>query len=550
MLTTLHIQNYAIIEELSVHFTAGLNVITGETGAGKSILMGALNLILGQRADSTVLQNREKKCMVEGHFQIEKTAIINEFFENNDLDFEDELVIRREILSNGKSRSFINDTPVNLSQVKELGIQLADLHQQFDTLEINSENFQREIIDALAENNKDLLLLKKEFNTYSTIKKDLGRFRDQQMNEKKELEYHQFLTTELEEAAWKENELEQIEAELKLSTNAESIKQQLTLVYEALDQSEEPIVQRIKSLYHKLAAFEHYHEGIKSISERLLSTSIELQDIADELDRVGLEIDFDPERNHTLNERLSVGYKLMKKHGVQSTQELLEIFDGLQKKLLQFADLTSTIEALEKQEKSVYQVCLKIAQTISSKRKAVVDSFVQDVNALLVRVGMPNARLKVEIVPSELTSVGIDKVHFLFDANNHNVFEHVGKVASGGELSRLMLSIKSLAAKKVSLPTLIFDEIDTGISGEAAKQVGGIMKELSGHHQLLTITHQPQIAAKATTHFFVYKETIHQKIATGIKVLASEDRVMAIASMLSGEKPTKSAIENAREMIG
>ena len=550
MLTKLHIQNYAIIDDLQISFVNGLNIITGETGAGKSILMGALNLILGQRADSSVLKQQEKKCVVEGWFVLPKGEAVNEFFLANDLDREDEVLIRREIGSNGKSRSFINDTPVNLSQLKALAALLVDLHQQFDTMELSSENFQRDVLDALAGNAALMQQLKEQFEKFSKTKKELEALQLQQSNANKELDYNRFLFDELETLSLKEDELEQLDAELKLLSNAENIKQQLNAVYVELKDSDTPIIQQLRSLQHKMKSLQEYHADIETLSQRLQSATLEIQDVADELERIDDSVQFDPERIEIINERISLGYKLLKKHNVTSTADLLSIQDDLQQKLDAVLNISSSIEKLEGDVKTMQDACLKIAGEISAKRSAQINSFASKVNKLLLQVGMPNAQLKVQLQPAPLTVNGTDEIDFLFDANKSNRFEPVSKVASGGELSRLMLSIKSLVARKLELPTLIFDEIDTGISGEAAKQVGIIMKDLSEAHQLIAITHQPQIAARATAHFFVFKDIKADKIVTSVRRLDNDERITTIAKMLSGEKPTAAALENAREMVG
>jgi DNA repair protein RecN (Recombination protein N) len=549
MLSKLLIHNYAIIEELEIKFSSGFNIITGETGAGKSILMGALNLILGQRADSSVLMDAQKKCIIEGRFEFNNTDTLSTFFQEQELDLDEEIIIRREIASNGKSRSFINDTPVNLSVVKQLGMFLVDLHQQFDTLDISSENFQREVLDALADNSSNLKKLKLQFDLLSNVRKELAQLKHQQESANKELDYNQFLFDELEELQLKENELEGLDQELKVLNNAEHIKQQLEMLYSSLNGSEQPIVQQLKSLLHKLKSLESFHSNIEEISKRLNSTTIELEDIADELSRMENSVKYDPEKIVVINERISSGYKLMKKHGANSTSDLIVVKNQLQIKLEGYTNISSSIERLEKEQEKLYIECLNSAKQISKKRVAQVDGFVSKVNQLLNQVGMPNARIKVRMDIVDLNSSGIDAIDFLFDANKSNKFESIGKVASGGELSRLMLSIKSLVAQKLALPTLIFDEIDTGISGEAAKQVGIIMKDLSSSIQLISITHQPQIAAKANHHYYVYKETKSNKIATKVSVLSKEERVIAVAKMLGGENPSAAAIENAKEMI-
>lgn len=550
MIAQLHIQNYAIIDDIRIDFTKGMNIITGETGAGKSILMGALNLILGERADSSVLHDSAKKCIVEGFFQIDSNEKLIKFFDAEEIDFETEIIIRREIASNGKSRSFINDTPVNLSVVKELGIYLVDLHQQFDTLEINTASFQKDVMDAFAENFTNLEHLQIQFKEYSTVKKELEELKYQQEKANKELDYHQFLFDELSELSLREHELELLEAELKLLSQAENIKQQLTGIVYELKEADRPIVPRIKSLFQQLKSIESYHHPIEQLSQRLQSVSVELKDIADELEQIENKIQMDPQRMMLINDRLSAGYKLLKKHNVSSTGQLLEIQFELEKKIDKYNNLFTSIESIEIREKQLYENCINIATIISEKRKSVVRDFENEVNQLLNKVGMPAAQIKVTISTASLRVDGIDDVIFLFDANKSNKYEPLSKVASGGELSRLMLSIKSLVAKKIAMPTLVFDEIDSGISGEAAKQVGAIMQLLSVQHQLIAITHQPQIAAKATNHFFVFKEERLGKIATAVRVLNKEERIIAIAKMLSGDQPTTAALEIAKEMIG
>jgi DNA repair protein RecN (Recombination protein N) len=548
MLQQLSIQNYAIITAIEINFCDKLNIITGETGAGKSILMGALSLILGERADTSVLLQKEKKCFIEGTFKTHHSAVQN-YLTANDFDDDDEIVIRREISPNGKSRAFINDTPVNLNQLKELSLLLVDLHQQFDTLELGDNDFQREVIDALANNSGDLSQYQTVFKKYLSEKKQLEEWKHQQSAANKELDYHTFLFDELEEAGFKENELEEIEDNLKVQGNAENIKTTLTKIYFELQENEQPIVQQIKSLNNQLQTLSDFHSDIKTLTERLHSAQIELQDIADELDSLNASVKYDADKIIILNERLALGYRLLKKHNVQTTGELLAVKNELQQKLDIVISLEENIGKKEKEVNEYHQQSKKIAEKISANRQKQIKPFEEKVNKLLAQVGMPNAKIKVEIKNTDLNIFGHDAIEFLFDANKSNRFEPLRKVASGGELSRLMLSIKSLVAKSIQLPTLIFDEIDTGISGEAARQVGIIMKDLSNAHQVIAITHQPQIAAKASSHYFVYKEIKGDKIVTSIKLLNNDERITAIATMLSGERPTAAAFENAREMI-
>lgn len=550
MLLQLHIQNYAIIDEITIDFTNHFNVITGETGAGKSILMGALGLILGDRADSTVLLQPEKKCFVEAKFSYSNEKGLNEFFATNEFDKAEEITVRREIAPSGKSRAFINDTPANLSQLKQLGSLLADLHQQFDTLELGNTDFQREVLDALAENGSWLQQMQKSFSDYYIQKQNLEKLKAEQEHANKELDYNRFLFNELEELSLKENELEDIDAELKVLANAETIKSRLSTVFFELKESNEPIVQKLKSLQQKLSELSKFQAHLDELSERISSVQIELDDIAGEVESANDAIHYDAERITELNDRLNAGYKLLKKHSVNSTAELLDVRDQLSGKLLAITNLTAEIDKAEKNVDNLLAECKKTAGHISTNREKQVKTFVAEVNKLLVQVGMPIAKIDVSITEANLSVTGADEINFLFDANNSGRFEKLSKVASGGELSRLMLIIKSLVASKVDLPTMIFDEIDTGISGEAARQVANIMKELAASHQLIVISHQPQIAARADAHYFVYKEDKKGRINTSIKLLSKNERIMSVAQMLGGDNPTEAALRNAKEMVG
>ena len=556
MLQKLSINNYAIIDELEIDLSGSLNIITGETGAGKSIIIGALGLILGERADTSVLVNKEKKCVVEGLFAVAGNKEVKNFFEKNDFDLSDELVIRREIGINGKSRAFINDTPVVLSQLNELSSLLVDLHQQFDSLDLGKADFQREVLDALAGQGNILDEYRKKYNTWQQFRKQEEILRQEKLLFDKEFDYNQFQYKELEEAGFRENELEDLDAELKLLNNSEAIKAALTTVNTVLNDGENPIAQQLKMLLNQLQVYSAYHPDLPVLLQRIRSAQIELQDIAEETDRINNHINYDPGKIEQMHERLSTGYKLQKKHGVQTTNELLLIKERLEEKLQAVLNIDSQIQEKQKETEILFSASNQLAIKISEGRKKQVKPLENAVNKLLARVGMPNAKLKVEIANTSLNISGIDEIEFLFDANlpqgetgRDNRFQPVRKVASGGELSRLMLCIKSLVAQSIDLATLIFDEIDTGISGEAARQVGVIMKELSAKRQVICITHQPQIAGKADAHFFVYKEIVNNSVKTNIRQLNTEERITAIARMLSGEKPTAAAIENAREMV-
>ncbi len=558
MLQKLTIHNYAIIDKLEIDFSEKLNAITGETGAGKSIIVGALGLILGERADSSVLVNKDKKCIVEGSFLAENKKSVRAFLKDNELDAGEEVVVRREINISGKSRAFINDTPVNLSQLQVLSSLLVDLHQQFDTLELGDSDFQREVMDALAGNADILQEYSSIFTQWLAVSRECDTLREQKLQFDKEADYNKFQYNELEEAGFKENELEDIDSDLKLLNNAEGIKSVLNKAYFELGENENPIVQQVKSLYNQLHQYQSFHQDLEPLLQRLQSAQIELQDIADEIGRINDRVHYDPEKIEALNERLSMGYRLLKKHGVKSTSELLVIQKEMEEKLQAVLNIDELIGAKEKQAHQLQDQAMKIAENISRSRQKQVKPIEEKVNKLLVRVGMPNARIKVEITKQpELNAYGTDRVEFLFNANlpagetgKSGLFQPVHKVASGGELSRLMLCIKSLVAQSINLPTMIFDEIDTGISGEAARQVGIILRELAAKRQVICITHQPQIAGKADAHFFVYKEVVNDHVKTNIRLLETEERITAIARMLGGEKPTAAAMENAREMVG
>lgn len=550
MLTKLHIQNYAIIDEIEINFSSALNIITGETGAGKSILMGALNLILGERADTSALLNTNKKCFVEGFFNVQNNISIKKFLKENDIEEADELILRREIAATGKSRAFINDTPTTLQQLKQLASMLVDLHQQFDTLELRNNNFQREVLDALANNFATLAHYQTAFYQWQQAKEVLEKLMQQKTDFNKEADYNRFLFDELNEANFKENELENLEAELQLLNNSEGIKNTLSKIYFDLKESETPVVNTIKQLIQQLNNYTNFHSNLSSIIERLQSTQIELQDIAEETERLNNEMGFDETRIEYINDRLNIGYKLLKKHSVKTTEELLQIHQSLEKKLQAVLQIDEALSIKEKEVASLLQSTESIANTLSKARHTIVSDVENKVNKLLFQVGMPNAKLKVVIQNVALNNFGKDAIEFLFDANKSERFEPIYKVASGGELSRLMLCIKSLVAESIDLPTMIFDEIDTGISGEAAKQVGIIMKQLANKRQIISITHQPQIAGKANAHFFVYKDANNNTIKTNIKLLSKDERIITIAKMLGGENPSTAAIASATEMIG
>ncbi len=548
MLQKLTIKNYAIIDHLEVDFSGNLNVITGETGAGKSIVLGALSLILGERADPGMLLDKESKCVIEGAFKVKKSQVAA-FFQQYELDMEDQLIIRREISAAGKSRAFVNDTPVNLNQLTELSQYLVDLHQQFDTLELEKSDFQREVLDALVNQPTVLQQYQQQFQRYSQVQRQLKQLKEQRDSANKELDYNKFLLDELSDAAFTPNEIEDLDAELKVLSHAEEIRNTLSRVYFQLNEDEQPILQQLKQIQSSVQTLAAFHKDAPAVAERLQSAYVELQDISAEIGHMNDQVQFDSARIELVNERVSIGYKLLKKHAVQTTAELLQIQERLTGSIEGVLNLDEKLASLESELEALQTVLRQQADTITDARVKAAAPFEENVNALLAQVGMPNARLKASIAQGGLNPYGQDTVELLFDANKSGQFAPIRKVASGGELSRLMLCIKSLVAQSVALPTLIFDEIDTGISGEAARQVSFIMEDMARGHQIICITHQPQIAGKADAHYFVFKDARDGKITTNVRLLTREERINKIAQMLSGEKPTAAALENARELV-
>ncbi len=549
MLSRLYISNYAIISEVEISFTKGLNIITGETGAGKSILIGALGLILGERADSTVLLDKTKKCLVEGIFPHDNRDSIQQFFSNNDLDHEGEIILRREISVNGKSRAFINDSPVNLGQLQQLASLLVDLHQQFDHLELGQDRFQLDILDALAGETNSRKKYSSCFRQYLEARDILRKLELAREESLKEYDYFHFLHSELEDAAFKPGELEQLESELNLLAHAEQVSTVLFKLNEVLDADEQPLTRQLKTLAQQIEAVVKFHPMLQVLADRLRSAQVELKDIAGEAAQISAGISMDAKRLNDLNERLSMGYKLLKKHNVKETDALLQVQQELGDKISRVMNLDEEIAKAKSAHDQGYSAAAELATALSKARNSVVKGFEANVKSLLMRVGMPNAKLQIVLEPGDMNETGSDRVEFLFDANKSGKFEPLRKVASGGEFSRLLLCVKTLVAGSLSMPLMIFDEIDSGISGEAAKQVGILMKEMGHSHQVIAITHQPQIAARADAHYFVYKKEVNGAVRTHLKRLNDEERVESIAKMMSGERPTDTALQNARELM-
>jgi DNA repair protein RecN (Recombination protein N) len=549
MLSRLQISNYAIINELNTPFSAGLNIITGETGAGKSILAGAMGLILGDRADSSVLLDTSRKCVVEGFFTHQDDTAIAQFFSAHDIEPDQEIILRREIAANGKSRAFINDTPVNLSQLGKLAGMLVDMHRQFDTLTIGEDEFQMEVLDALA---GQMTLRKAYAATYQQwvkAKQQADALQKQKSDALKEYDYHLFLFNELDEAGFKEGEIEQLEAELNLLSHAEQVSQALAKAEGTLDGDQQSMARDLKSLVQALDAVARFAPQVQVLADRIRSVQIEIKDIAAEASHLSGTVLMDEKRQQQVQERLNTGNKLLKKHNATDTGALLVVQQELQQKISRVLDMDGEISKATAEMSRLNEEAEALAAQLSAGRRKVVPGLEKKITEMLHRVGMPNARLKVHIEQISKNASGMDEVDFLFDANKSGRFESLRKVASGGELSRLLLCVKTLVAGSLHMPVLIFDEIDTGISGEAARQVGILMKEMGKDHQVISITHQPQIAAKADHHFFVYKKDGPGGIRTQMRKLNDDERVEAIAKMMAGEKLSAAAMENARELM-
>jgi len=549
MLQRLSISNYALIDNLEISFDKGLNILTGETGAGKSIILGALSLILGQRAESRYFFNQQKKCVIEGSFKIEGFHL-RSFFEDNDLDYEIETVLRREISADGKSRAFVNDTPVNLTILKALGEKLIDIHSQHATLEINDPDFQLLVVDSVAKHDELLNDYRTKFRAYKKSISHLQQLIADSDKAKADLDYYQFQFDELEKANLSADEQEQLEQELFTLNNAEEIKRNLLGAYYLMNEGETSALLQLREAGHQLSSLEKFNPEITELYQRLNSTIIELKDIASEIEIIEQRTHTNETRAVEVNDRLSIIYNLQKKHRVNTNLELLALQDDLSNKIQQAIFGDETIEKLQKQITADKKELEQLAGKLSENRTQIIPFIEKQVLDTLAEMGMANSVLKIDLsLTKELTNDGIDHIKFLFSANKGHALAEMSKVASGGELSRLMLSIKSLVAQNTALPTIIFDEIDTGVSGEVANKVGQIMEKLSDNLQVITITHLPQIASKGSSHYFVYKDDEGATTYTRIKQLDEKERVLEIAKMLSGDKPGESALQNARELL-
>jgi len=551
MLQKLVIRNYAIIDHLTIEPDTHLNIVTGETGAGKSIILGALSLILGERADTSVLINKEEKSVVEAYFDVANNEPFRATLRAEDIEEDAQCIIRREISASGKSRAFVNDTPVTLGVLNKLTSLLVDLHQQFGHLALEDDRFQLDVIDAIARAGDQRKIYQSAFREYTKISEQLADLQLRQLQWQKESDYKQFLFDELAQASFKEHEIEDAEQQLKQLMHAERIITVLQTGRTVLEEGEQPLANEIRRMAQQLQSISDVTDDVKPLQERLLSVYAELKDISSELEALEGRISIDPATMQQLQERIDIGYRLCKKHSVRTTGELIALQHKLEEELRATLHLGEEIDKLTKDKEVACNAVLKEAAVLTELRKNAAPSFARRVNEQLRLVGMPNAQFEVDIRSRKAPEAdGMDMVRFLLDANRSGQLLPVYKSASGGEMSRIMLCIKALTAQAMHLPTLIFDEVDTGISGEAARQVGMLLHTLGRHHQIICITHQPQVAAKGAKHFFVYKEfDAAERITTRIRVLKPEERIMTIAQMIGGEKPSEAAVQNARELV-
>lgn len=549
MITSLSIKNYALIEKLSIDFSKGFSIITGETGAGKSIILGAIGLVLGKRADLTSLKNKEEKCVIEAQFDISKYNL-KEFFQANDLDYEDETIIRREILPSGKSRAFINDSPVNLQELQDLSFFLIDIHSQQQTQELSDESVQFKIIDAISNNAETISDYQKSLKIYKSEKSRLNALLKKQSDSGKEQEYNTFLLNELVSAKLKSGEQAELEADYEKLNNVEIIKESIDKSLAIANEEQFGVfhnLNEIKTALQKIAPFSTEYQ---SLFERITSLSIEFDDISKELQNSSEKLLNDPEQLELVSQKLQLIFNLQKKHHVDSVDELLQIQADLGNTLLELDNIEEEIETLSKAIEQKENELNELAGVIHESRIQAIPVLSDKLISILETLGMPNARFKIELTTVDTYfQNGKDELQFLFSANKGSDFGLLKKVASGGEMSRIMLAVKAILAQYSKLPTLIFDEIDTGVSGEIAIRMGEIMKEMSKTMQIFAITHLPQIAAKGDSHFKVSKSTIDNDTQSELKLLSQDDRIIEIAQMLSGANISDSALNHAKELL-
>lgn len=549
MITQLSIKNYALIEDIKVNFKQGFTIITGETGAGKSILLGALSLLLGKRADLSSVKNSEKKCVIEGEFKIAPYQL-NALFESENLDYEDITIIRREILPNGKSRAFVNDTPVNLSALAILAEKLIDIHNQHQTLEISSQEFQFNVIDALADNNYLLENYVNNLKVYNEKNNRIQKLTDSKNQAQKELDYHTFLLDELENVKLKPGEIQELEDELDKLNNVESIQENLNEIAQLMNNEEIGLFQILNEIKSRTNKLKNLSSSFDSLISRLENIQIELRDIHLDIHSELNAAEANPERLQEINDRLQILHRLMTKHQTTRVEDLIEIRNKLSQKVEETTGIDLQIIKLQQEISTLENDLNETALKIYKARMSVKKGLIENLEKTLIGLGMPNARFKIELTHTEnFTETGKDELTFLFTANKGESFGEIKKIASGGELSRIMLAIKSILAKYSQLPTIIFDEIDTGVSGEVANKIAEILQSMSQKMQVISITHLPQIAAKGNHHFKVFKEDLKNQTVTKLKELSYENRITELAEMLSGEKKSDSAMAHARELL-
>ncbi len=552
MLQSIHIQNYALIDRLDIDFTSGFSVITGETGAGKSIILGAIGLLLGQRADVKAIKNGASKCVVEAKFRI-ATYDMEAFFEENDIEYEpEECIIRRELSANGKSRAFINDTPASLAQMKVLGERLIDVHSQHQNLLLNKEGFQLNILDILAQDDKELSDYHRLYTDYKQVSRELEEFIAQAEKSRQDEDYIRFQLEQLEDADLKEDEQTSLEQEAETLSHAEDIKAGLYKASQLIDGDESGSLSLVKEAMQTLQSVSRVYTPSQEWGERLNSCYIELKDISREISGAQEEIEFNPARLDFVNERLNLIYNLQQKHRVDSVEALIELTDKYRNQLNTITSFDETIVKLNKRKEDLYAQVLAQAAVLTECRSRSARQIEEQMQALLIPLGMPNVRFAVEMTTrKEPDAKGMDSVTFLFSANKNGTLQNVASIASGGEIARVMLSLKAMIAGAVKLPTIIFDEIDTGVSGSIAEKMALIMQDMGKQNrQVISITHLPQIAARGIAHYKVYKEDTETGTNSHIRLLTREERVREIANMLSGSTLTEAALNNARALLG
>ncbi len=550
MLQSLYIKDYALIHQLQISFEKGFSVITGETGAGKSIMLGAIGLLLGQRADVKTIRKGASKCIIEARFLLEEGRL-DSFFDENELEYDPECILRREVSITGKSRAFINDTPVSLSLMKELGDQLIDIHSQHQNLLLGREDFQLEVLDLVAADTEQLSAYREKYKQWKHKERELKELKEQIARDKQDEDYVQYQLDQLEEAALKDGELEELELEAQTLNHAEDIKSGLFRAEQLLISDEDGLLNDLRNCRNSLQSILDVYPAITELYERLDSSYIELEDIAQEIERQEERLEFNPQRLEQVTNRLNLIYSLQQKHHVQSVAELLELQASFRQRLNALNHSETDIEALEKECSMLYKELVKQASDLTNRRNKASEQFEKQMVDVLIPQGLPHARFKVLISErKELTETGADSVSFLFSANKNGMLQPISQVASGGEISRVMLSVKALISGAVSLPTIIFDEIDTGVSGSIADRMAMIMQEMGAKgRQVISITHLPQIAARGKVHYKVYKQDTETETISHITRLDHDGRVEEIAHMLSGTSLTSEALENARVLL-